>query len=178
MVESRRLFGLALAAAVLTGGCGYLRQVSEEGGLWAKIKERREVSAEAQQSQRPDAPSPAPEVQAPRPKPPTAETSFPRHASDNFFSLHWSDFKPNAETFLARGVIENRSGPVMREVVVALQAFDESGRLLRQERQGIRGPLDSRATRPFEITIRLTGEERTFTVAVASYEFSRVKDAR
>jgi hypothetical protein len=170
------LFGVALAAALLLGGCGYLSQVGEEGGLWAKIKERREAPVAPLEPPRSDAP--AQEAQASRPKPPATESSFSQHSSDRFFSLHWSYWKPNAETFLARGIIENRNGPVMREVVVELSSLDESGRVLRQERQGIRGPLDSRATRPFEITIRLTGEERTFNVSIASYEFTRAKDAR
>ena len=87
-------------------------------------------------------------------------------------------FRRNDQRLEARGIVENRNGPAMRSVVLELSAFDESGQVIRSGQETVMRPLSSKEARSFQISIPLSGPERTFSVSVVSYEFSRPKDVR
>jgi hypothetical protein len=165
-----------LSLVLLIGGCGYLQQISDEGGLWAKITSRQEPSTQSADpvSREPTPASPPPET----PKSSGQASSFSQHAEDRFFSLHWTYFRRNDQRLEARGIVENRNGPAMRSLVLELLAFDESGQVIQRGQESVIKPVSSRETRPFQISIPLTGRERTFRVSVTSYEFLRAKDVR
>jgi len=149
------------------GGCGYLKQLSEEGGVWGRVQAQKEPSSGPPSS--PASASPANASNRP------ATYSF--NAQDSFFTLRWT-YVRRTETLEAMGVLENRVGPAMRSVELEFASFDESGRILRSQRKIMTGALHSKAARPFQIALPLSGEERAYRVSVISYEFLRQKDAR
>jgi hypothetical protein len=156
-----------LLSSFFLSGCGYLRQLSEEGGVWGKIQAQNEQSSEPPSS--PTSASPTKASNRP--------ATFSLNAQDSFFTLRWTYVRRN-ETMDAMGILENRVGPAMHSVELEFASFDESGRIVRSQRQIVKGALHSKAARPFQIVLPPSGEEYTYRVSVISYEFLRQKDTR
>lgn len=102
-------------------------------------------------------------------------SEYNAHAHDHFFSLHWGSAPKGGEIEVS-GIVENRNGPVLRDVALLVTAFGSGGQALTTDRVVLRGPFDKKAVRSFSVT--LAGEPRPARVGVevASYQFYQPRD--
>ncbi len=163
-----RLVTLFVVLGIL--GCAPLTRISEEGGLVGRALSR------AEQDETPSRDGPATDEL----RPPGAQTAradgpaFAHVAHDHFFTLRWNT-TTGGGTAGVRGVVENRNGPVFREVTLRMVAYGPTG-LLRTERIVLRGPFDKKARRPFSMSVPVDQPGAQIRVEVAAYEFYQPRD--
>lgn len=96
--------------------------------------------------------------------------SFTDRAQDHFFTLQWNSSKKDGEVEV-HGLVENRSGPPLREVVLLIQVYDSAGEAVGTARQRIFDVFEKRETRPFTVLLRVKTPPERVSVSVDSYQF-------
>jgi hypothetical protein len=100
----------------------------------------------------------------------STETLFADHGRDHFFTLHWNTTEKGGEIEVS-GLIENRSGPVLKDVTLLISAQDAGGEILKTQEVALWGPFDKREARPFSATLPAGKPAERVSVTVASYQF-------
>src|SRR3989442_11815986 len=99
---------------------------------------------------------------------PTAAESFADHGEDHFFDLHWNAITRGGEIEV-RGFVENRNGPMLRDVALLVRTVDADGGTLKRKRLVLAGVLDRRASRAFAITLPVSTRPERVDVKVEWY---------
>lgn len=101
--------------------------------------------------------------------------SFTGRARDHFFNFYWNTTEKGGEIEVS-GLVENRNGPMVKEVTLLITAHDAAGKTLKTQRVVLRGSFDKKATRPFTATFPVAIQPERVNVWVESYDFYQPKD--
>lgn len=99
-----------------------------------------------------------------------AGESFTDRAQDHFFTLQWNSSKKDGEVEV-QGLVENRNGPPLREVILLVQAYDSAGKTVGTVQQRFFGVFEKRETKPFTVLLRVKAPPERVSVSVDSYQF-------
>ncbi len=104
---------------------------------------------------------------------------FPLHATYHpFFDLHWRLDRQDGKV-TAEGLVEASRQGNFRTVWLQLQGFDKDGRVVSAGRgRTWSGNLYRFETIPFTVSLRPTGQEARFDLAVWSYDWASDNDGR
>src|SRR3989442_4934774 len=107
--------------------------------------------------------------------PPSVGASFADHMRDHFFDLHWNTITKGGEIEV-RGLVENRNGPMLRDVALLVRTIDAGGGTLKTKRLVLDGVLDRRDARAFAVTLPVSTSPERVDVKVEWYSFSEPRD--
>lgn len=102
------------------------------------------------------------------------EEPFAEIARDHFFTLRWNTTEKGGEVQVS-GLIENRNGPILRDVTLLISAHDAAGGTLKTERLLFGGPFDKREARSFAAALPVRSRPDRVSVSVESYRFYQPK---
>ncbi len=152
-------------------GCARLARIAEEGGIVGQALSRAgqdEVPSPAASDETSEARAPSPRAE------PADQTVFANVARHHFFTLRWNTATRGGVTEV-HGVVENRNGPMFREVILRMAASGPTGQP-GTDRVVLRGPFDKKAVRPFSMRVQVRQPVERVLVEVASYEFYQPRD--
>ena len=107
--------------------------------------------------------------------PPSVGAPFADHMRDHFFDLHWNTITKGGEIEV-RGLVENRNGPMLRDVALLVRMIDAGGGTLKTKRLVLDGVLDRRDARAFAVTLPVSTSPERVDVKVEWYSFSEPRD--
>ena len=104
---------------------------------------------------------------------------FPFHANDHpFFDLHWRLDREDGRV-TAQGLVEATRQGNFAVVYLQLQGMDKDGRVVSAGRgRTWSGHLYRFETIPFTVSLRPTGQEERFELAVWAYDWASDGDGR
>ena len=115
-------------------------------------------------------PGAKPCAQAAATRPQSPAKPFSDELKDHFFTLQWNTVKKGDEIEV-KGFLENRDGPTLRDVILAIRAHGPGKEILKTQTVMFHGVFEKRETRDFTVSLRPGKEPERITVSVERYQF-------